>query len=66
MPKLKLMHLLTRTHSMARHRKSPRSQRNLTVIDLLTLPKAPGGGGDPKNYAGACAIYVSNSHTKSG
>ena len=30
---------------MARHRKSPRSQRNLTVIDPLTLPKAPGGGG---------------------
>ena len=38
----------TRTHSMARHRKSPRSQRNLTVIDPLTLPKAPGGGGGPK------------------
>ena len=55
----------TRTHSMARHRKSPRSQRNLTVIDPLTLPKAPGGG-DPKNCAGACAIHVSNSHTKSG
>ena len=36
---------ITRTHSMARHRKSPRSQRNLTVIDPLTLPKAPGGGG---------------------
>ena len=29
------------------------------------LPKAPGGG-NPKNCAGACAIYVSNSHTKSG
>ena len=62
---------ITRTHSMARHRKSPRSQRNLTVIDPLTLPKAPGGGGgggggDPKNCAGACAIHVSNSHTKSG
>ena len=55
----------TRTHSMARHRKSPRSQRNLTVIDPLTLPKAPGGR-DPKNCAGACAIHVSNSHTKSG
>ena len=51
---------------MARHRKSPRSQRNLTVIDPLTLPKAPGRGGDPKNCAGACAIHVSNSHTKSG
>ena len=59
------MQLYTRTHSMARHRKSPRSQRNLTVIDPLTLPKAPGGG-DPKNCAGACAIHVSNSHTKSG
>ena len=90
---------------MARHRKSPRSRRNLMVIDPLTpsqghqfyrrlkfsvyrdlllipfnlichmtmfrklnfwpLPKAPGGG-DPKNCAGACAIHVSNSHTKSG
>ena len=30
-----------------------------------SLPKAPGGG-DPKNCAGACAIHVSNSHTKSG
>ena len=28
-------------------------------------PKASGGG-DPKNCAGACAIHVSNSHTKSG
>ena len=27
---------LTRTHSMARHRKSPRSQRNLMAIDPLT------------------------------
>ena len=26
----------TRTHSMARHRKSPRSRRNLMVIDPLT------------------------------
>ena len=26
----------TRTHSMARHRKSPRSRRNLMVIDTLT------------------------------
>ena len=42
------MQIKTRTHSMARHRKSPRSQRNLTVIDPLTLPKAPGGGGGPK------------------
>ena len=24
------------------------------------------GGGDPKNCTGACAIHVSNSHTKSG
>ena len=30
---------VTRTHSMARHRKSPRSQRNLMVIDPLTPPK---------------------------
>ena len=29
------------------------------------LPKAPGRG-NPKNYAVACAINVSNSHTKSG
>ena len=29
------------------------------------LPKAPGRG-DPKNCAGACAIHISNSHTKSG
>ena len=28
--------LKTRTHSMARHRKSPRSRRNLMVIDPLT------------------------------
>ena len=96
---------VTRTHSMARHRKSPRSRRNLMVIDPLTpsqghqfycrlnffsvswsivipfnlichmtmfrklnfwpLPKAPGGG-EPKNCAGAFAIHVSNSHTKSG
>ena len=96
---------ITRTHSMACHRKSPRSRRNLMVIDPLTpsqghqfyrrlncsvyhglllipfksichmtmfrklnflpLPKAPGGG-VPKNCAGACAIDVSDSHTKSG
>ena len=30
------------------NRKSPRSRRNLTVIDPLTLPKAPGGGGTQK------------------
>ena len=29
------------------------------------LHKAPGDG-DPKNCVGACAIHVSNSHTKSG
>ena len=29
-------HCQTRTHSMARHRKTPRSQRNLMVIDPLT------------------------------
>ena len=28
--------VITRTHSMAHHRKSPRSQRNLMVIDPLT------------------------------
>ena len=28
---------ITRTHSMARHRKSPRSQRYLMVFDPLTL-----------------------------
>ena len=32
----KKMKLATRTHSMARHRKSPRSRRNLMVIDTLT------------------------------
>ena len=30
---------VTRTHSMAHHRKSPRSPRNLMVIDPLTPPK---------------------------
>ena len=30
------MHVPTRTHSMARHRKSPRSQRYLMVFDPLT------------------------------
>ena len=90
---------------MPRHRKSPRSRRNLMVIDpltpsqghqfygrlklfsvswstahplwfdmphdhvqkikFLTPPQGPGGR-DPKNCAGACAIHVSNSHTKSG
>ena len=34
-------------------------------INIWPLPKAPGAG-DPKNCAGACAIHVSNSHTKSG
>ena len=34
-------------------------------MKFLPLSKAPGGG-DPKICAGACAIHVSNSHTKSG
>ena len=34
-------------------------------LSFWPLPKAPGGR-DPKNCAGACAIHVSNSHTKSG
>ena len=34
-------------------------------FNFWPLPKAPGGG-EPKNCAGACAILVSNSHTKSG
>ena len=34
-------------------------------LNFWPLPKAPGGR-DPKNCAGACAIHVSNSHTKSG
>ena len=34
-------------------------------FNFWPLPKAPGGG-DPKNCAGACAIHVSYSHTKSG
>ena len=34
-------------------------------LNFWPLPKAPGGG-DPKNCAGACAMHVSNSHTKSG
>ena len=34
-------------------------------LNFWPLPKAPGGG-DPKNCAGACAIHVSNSHTKCG
>ena len=29
----------TRLHLMARHHKSPRSRRNLMVLDLLTLPQ---------------------------
>ena len=35
------------------------------IFDLLAPPRGPGGR-DPKNGAGACAIHVSNSHTKSG
>ena len=35
------------------------------IFDLLASPKAPEGG-DPKKGAGACAIHVRNSHTKSG
>ena len=35
------------------------------IFDLFPLHKAPGGG-DPKNCTVACAIDVSNSHTKSG
>ena len=34
-------------------------------LNFWPLPKAPGGG-DPKNCASACAIHVSNSHTKTG
>ena len=34
-------------------------------LNFWPLPKAPGGR-DPKNCAGACAIHVSNSNTKSG
>ena len=37
----------------------------LRKLNVWPLPKASGGG-DPKNCAGACAIHVSNSHTKSG
>ena len=33
-------------------------------LNFWPLPKAPGAG-DPKNCASACAIHVSNSHTKS-
>ena len=36
MPELSLLANATRTHSMARHRKSPRSRRNLMVNDPLT------------------------------
>ena len=32
----KYVEYLTRTHSMTRHRKTPRSLRNLMVIDPLT------------------------------
>ena len=34
-------------------------------LNFWPLPKAPGGW-DPKSCAGAYAIHVSNSHTKSG
>ena len=34
-------------------------------LDFWHLPKAPGGGDLKKKCAGACAIHVSNSHTKS-
>ena len=34
-------------------------------IKFLTPPQGPKGWG-PKNRTGACAINVSNSHTKSG
>ena len=34
-------------------------------LTFWPLPRAPGGG-DQKNCADACAIDVSNSHTKSG
>ena len=34
-------------------------------LNFWPLPKAPGAG-DPKNCAAACAIHVSNQHTKSG
>ena len=37
----------------------------LMIFDLLAPPQGPRGRG-PKNGAGACAIHVSNSHTKSG
>ena len=36
----------------------------LRKLNFWPLPKAPGGG-DPRNCAGACAIHVSNLHTKS-
>ena len=36
------------------------------IFDLLAPPPKAPGGGDPKNGAGACAIHVSNSHTKFG
>ena len=37
----------------------------LWYLTFWPLPRAPAGG-DPKNCAVACAIHVSNSHTKSG
>ena len=39
---------------------------DLMIFDLLAPPQRPCGGGGPKNGAVACAIHVSNSHTKSG
>ena len=38
---------------------------DLMIFDLLAPPQGPRGRG-PKHGAGACAIHVSNSHTKSG
>ena len=35
-------------------------------IKILTPPQSPRGRGPQKNCTGACAIHVSNSHTKSG
>ena len=49
---------------MARHRKSPRSQRNLTVIDPLTLPKAPGGGGGTQKVVPVHVPFMWVTHTQ--
>ena len=32
------------------------------IFDLLAPPQGPRGGGTQKNGAGACAIYVRNTH----